>query len=154
MYDWVLCDISSVVHEHESIESGQESCSLRAISIEFVGVNTFKSACFIFLIVLGKIFKRKGVVSGTVRTVRGFITSRLRRSHSKGSKDIFILWPLVFIVALIIRRVIKRGWGSFFLFLLYSLCCGYYSFYKWYCFRFGWSFGARRWLRRFSTLFK
>jgi len=77
MHDRVLCDVSFVVHEHESIEGSQESRGLGAISIEFVGVDTFKSACFIFLIVLGKIFKRKGVISSATRSARRFIASCL-----------------------------------------------------------------------------
>jgi len=51
MHDWVFCDVGPIVHEHESIEGGQESCGLGAISIEFVRVNTFKLVCFIFLVV-------------------------------------------------------------------------------------------------------
>jgi len=77
MHDWVLCNVSSVVHEHESIESSQESCGLGVISIEFVGVDTFESACFIFLIVLGKIFKGEGVISSAARSARRFVASCL-----------------------------------------------------------------------------
>ena len=73
MHNWVFCDVSSVVHEHESIESGQESCGLRAISIEFVRVDTFESVCFIFLIVFGKIFKRKRVISSAARSTGRFV---------------------------------------------------------------------------------
>jgi len=77
MHDRVLCDVGSVVHEHESIESGQESCSLGAISIEFIGVNTFELMCFIFLIVFGKIFEGEGIISGAVRSARRFVMSCL-----------------------------------------------------------------------------
>ena len=77
MHNRVLCDVGSVVHEHESIESGQESCGLGAISIEFVGVNTFESMCFIFLIVLGEIFKGEGIISSAARSTRRFVASCL-----------------------------------------------------------------------------
>jgi len=75
MHDQVFCDVSFVVYEHESIESGQELCGLGAISIKFIGVDTFESACFIFLIFLGKIFKGKGVISSAVRMARRFVAN-------------------------------------------------------------------------------
>jgi len=154
VHDWVFCNVSPIVHKHESIEGGQESHGLRVISIEFVGVDTFKSACFIFLIIFGKILKRKWVISSAARSTGRFVACCLGQLHPKRSKDIFVLWPTVFFLVFIARRVVEWCRGSFFLFPLNYLGGSYYSFFKWRSCWLGGSFNAGQWLRGFSTLFK
>jgi len=154
MHDWVSSDIGLVVHKHEPIKRSQESCGLRAISIEFIWVDTLESACFVFLIVLRKIFERKRVISSAARSARRFVACCLRGMHSKGSEDIFVSW-FVFIIIFIAGRIIKWSKGSCLLLFLNCLCCGYYSFCKWHWIsRFRWSFSTRWWSGWYSSLFK
>ena len=155
VHDWVFSDISFVVHEHEPIERSQESCSLQAIPIEFVWVNAFESVCFVFLIILRKVLKSEGIVSGTVRSAWRFVACSLRWLHPKGSKDIFVFWFVVFIIVFIARGVVEwSGWSLSLLFFNQG-CCSCYSCCKWFLsLWFRWSFSMRWWSRRFSTLFK
>jgi len=153
MHDRVFCDVGPIVHKHESIKGGQKSCSLRTISIECVRVNTFKSTCFIFFVVLGEIFEGEGIISSASRSARRFVAGCLRWSHSKQSKDIFVLWFVVFFI-FIAGRVIEWHQRSFFLFPLNYLCCSFHGCFEWCCLRLRWSFSVRRWSGRFSTLFK
>ena len=118
-------------------------------------MNAFKSACFVFLIIFRKILKGEGIISSTTRSVWRFVMCCLGRSHSKGLKDIFVFWFVVFVIIFIARGVVEWSGWSLSLFFFNQGHCSCYGCCKWFLGPwFGWSFSARWWSRRFSTLFK